>query len=175
MRAIRTQADRAGRRGRGLALASTLGLLVLVGLVLIASPASTRMAAPAAVGDAGCQSCGLFGRYAQTLDQSELEVGAIANGIVLYFAASDPDRVVDLQRFAFEREKLHRTTSCSKGLDGLCDGCRERTVRIRGSYLDVANSARGVFTILVSDDPDVVGTLHEMASEIALHNDVRGS
>jgi hypothetical protein len=124
---------------------------------------------------ASCLACAIFCRYSEVLAEARIEVGALDNGIVLHYTADDPTQILDLQRYAYEREKLFRRLGDEKILNQLCERCRLKAKAIAGAHFETANSAHGVFSVLTSDDPAIVRALHQMGSAVTMENDVRGS
>lgn len=153
----------------------------LLGLALLAAPPAGSRSLDGHGGSCegdeqvSCISCAIFARYDAALTRAQLDVGAIPDGLVMHFTADRPEIVVDLQRFAFERQRLHGQFDHPSCARQLCSECRQRMGAMRDARYEVANSAHGVFAVLTSDDAAVVNVLHDLAAEMAIRNDVRGS
>ena len=122
-----------------------------------------------------CLPCAILCKYEGVLDQTHVDVGAIRDGVVVHYHTKNPIQIVDLQRFAYERQKLHSDLGDTKTLAQFCAECLRMTERIKSARFEVANSAHGVFTVLTSDEEEIVQVLHGMAAEMALSEDVHGS
>lgn len=137
-------------------------------------PADRPRDAPASPATKNCAFCECTSRYARVLEKATREVGALANGIVVHYHSEDPETVVEIQRYAFERHKLRQTARADAKAIRLCAECRPVMIRLKGANFEVANSVNGVFSLITSSDPEVVRVLHEMASE-QTQKSVRGS
>ena len=154
--------------------------VIIVGLALLASPAWNRSLEdeqidPCQGEEIACISCVIFCRYGDVLDEAQVDIGAIPDGIIIHYTTENPVRVVDLQRYAYERKKLFGGLGDEETLNRLCEKCRHKAMQIESADFEVANSAHGVFAVLTSTDSNVVEVLHQMAAEMTLNNDVRGS
>ncbi len=136
-----------------------------------AAPSAPPSSAPASK---DCAFCACYSRFAHALEKSTREVGALSNGIVVHYHSEDPETVVEIQRFAFERNKLRQAAIADPKSIRLCGECRPKFERLRGANFEVSNSVHGVFTMITSNDLETVRILHEMASE-QTKKGVRGS
>ena len=164
----------AGRAGAVVALVVIAGMaLVSVALGEGAGPAGSggKVCAP---GSKDCAFCECYTRFARALARATREVGALHDGVVIHYRSDDPETVVELQRFGFERQKLRQAAAADSKSVRLCEPCRLVFEQIRDASFDVANSVHGVFTVITAADPDVVKILHQMASE-ETQKGVRGS
>lgn len=164
----------AGRRGVVLALMAVSGL-VMVSMALGegagTAGAGSKTCAP---GSKDCAFCECYSRFARALARATREVGALQDGVIIHYRSDDPETVVELQRFGFERQKLRQAAAADANSVRLCEPCRRVFEQIRGASFDVANSVHGVFTVITAADPEVVKILHQMASE-ETQKGVRGS
>jgi hypothetical protein len=122
-----------------------------------------------------CIACALYCRYEEALAEARVDVAALPNGIVIHYASEKPATIVELQRFAYERRKLHQQMVDAETLNRFCERCRHKTERTKGARYEVGNSAHGAFAVVTSDEDEIVRALHELAAEVTLTNDVRGS
>jgi hypothetical protein len=159
---------------------AVLALVAVSGLTMVAVAPGAGTAAESAGGKAcapgskDCAFCESYTRFARALARSTREVGALPDGVVIHYRSDDPETVVELQRFGFERQKLRQAAAAGVKSVRLCEPCRQVFARIRGASFDVANSVHGVFSVITSADPEVVKILHQMASE-ETQKGVRGS
>ena len=163
-----------GAAGAVLALAA-VSRLTIAPVALGEEPGSESAGGKAcAPGSKDCAFCESYTRFARALARSTREVGALPDGVVIHYRSDDPETVVELQRFGFERQKLRQAAAADVKSVRLCEPCRQVFERIRGASFDVANSVHGVFSVITSADPEVVKILHQMASE-ETQKGVRGS
>jgi hypothetical protein len=121
-----------------------------------------------------CTFCQCNAQFARAIERATREVGALPNGIAVHYRSEDPEMVVEIQRYAFERQKRRLAAAADPKAARLCGQCRQRLDRLRGAKFDVANSVHGVFCLITSSDPEVVRFLHEMVSA-ETPSTVRGS
>ena len=161
------------------ALATGLALLALGvgGTASEAGKSSAPAAGPnrCAKGSLECAFCASFARHAAALGRATREVGALPNGVVILYRCDSPETVVELQRYAFEKQKLREKLAASPEAVKLCETCGALLDKLKGATFEVANSVHGVFTLITSSDPDVVRELHKLASEETQAKGVRGS
>ncbi len=159
-------------------MAVATAVAVMVG---VARPQDTAGGPPENPGEKGaahageCDFCASYARHAGAMGGATREVGALPNGVVIHLRCDRPEAVVELQQYTFEKQKLReeywkRPQSCKA-----CPACRELLGRLKGASFEVANSVHGVFTIITSDDQNVVRALHELASQETKEKGVRGS
>jgi len=148
-------------RGFGLAVAS---LALVTGVMPARSGEPSGAKAPAGKKAEECTFCECYAHFARALERATREVGALPNGIVVHYHSEEPETVVEIQRFAFERQKRRLAATADPKAARLCGQCRPRFERLRGASYEVANSVHGVFSLITSSDPEVVRILHEMVS-----------
>jgi hypothetical protein len=102
-------------------------------------------------------------------------VGALPNGVVILYRADDPETIVLLQRYAFEKQHIRRDLSANPADVRLCEECGALWDQLKGATFEVANSVHGVFTLITSSDPEAVRVLHKLASQETQSKGVRGS
>jgi hypothetical protein len=134
--------------------------------VACASPAGSGETAGTYPSQGGkdCAFCECYSRFARAIERATREVGALPNGIAVHYRSEDPETVVEIQRYAFERQKRRVAAAADPKTARLCGECRPKFERIRGATFHVANSVHGVFCLITSTDPEVVRVLHEMVS-----------
>jgi len=118
--------------------------------------------------------CACFNQHADALKRATREVGALPNGVVILYRAEDPETIVHLQRYAFEKQRLRRQLQSSPAQVKLCEDCGALWDRLKGATFEVANSVHGAFTLITSTDPEAVRALHKLASQ-ETQKGVRGS
>lgn len=127
-------------------------------------------------GSAECVFCDSYSRHIGAIRQATREVGALPNGLVIHLRCDRPEAVVELQQYAFEKQKLRRLVAEESTAVSLCSECCSLLRRLHGAAFEVANSVHGVFTLITSQDPRVVRVLHRIAAEeVRLEEGVRGS
>ncbi len=149
-----------------------------LGLVLAASSVpvgSSRAMAPARAPCPvmpECASCRLYCRFVEALAEARLDVGTLPAGIVIHLSADDPEVVEGLRRYAYARRDLR---AMSDALLAWCSGCRARRQAMAAATYTLAESVHGVFTLVTSTDAGVVEALHDIAAELVLEGDLRGT
>jgi hypothetical protein len=128
-----------------------------------------------AQGSLECVFCASFNRHGEALTHATREVGALPNGVVILYRCEDPEIVVHLQRYAFEKQKIRQQLAVDPGQLRVCEGCGALWDKLKGATFEVANSVHGVFTLITSSDPEAVRVLHKLASEETQGKGVRGS
>lgn len=137
-----------------------------------------RLESPADSGAARaseCVFCASYARHASAMHGATREVGALPNGVVIHLRCDSPEAVVELQKYTFEKQTLRAQYWAREQDMKTCHGCRDLLARLKGAHFEVANSVHGVFTIITSNDPNVVRALHELASQETKEKGVRGS
>jgi len=126
-------------------------------------------------GSLECVFCACYNQHADALKRATREVGALPNGVVILYRAEDPETIVHLQRYAFEKQRLRRQLQSDPAGVKLCKDCGTLWDQLKGATFEVANSVHGAFTLITSTDPDAVRVLHKLASQETQHKGVRGS
>jgi hypothetical protein len=134
-------------------------------------PQSPRCAS----GSLECVFCASYARHSEALKRATREVGALPNGVVILYRADDPETVVLLQRYAFEKQRIRQELLVNPTGVQLCQDCGAMWDRLKGATFEVANSVHGVFTMITSTDPEAVRFLHKLASQETQSKGVRGS
>lgn len=162
-----------------LALAGwSVAVVALAGSQVAASSehASADKGKSCTAGSAECVFCDSYARHIGAIRQATREVGALPNGLVIHLRCDSPEAVVELQQYAFEKQKLRRLVAEDSTAVSLCSQCCSLLRRLHGAAFEVANSVHGVFTLITSEDPQVVRVLHRIAAEeMRLKEGVRGS
>ena len=158
-----------------LAAAAALATLALSWGVPAAGPEDKSAGPPRCqTGSLECVFCACFNQHADALKQATREVGALPNGVVILYRAEDPETIVHLQRYAFEKQRLRRQLQSDPAQVKLCQDCGALWDRLKGATFEVANSVHGAFTLITSTDPEAVRVLHKLASQ-ETQKGVRGS
>jgi hypothetical protein len=157
-------------------------LLALVGAIVLPASAPARgdeessRARASVSGSIDCVFCESYIRHAAALRLATREVGALPEGVVFHLWCDDPETVVELQQYAFEKQRLRSSYVDDPTALAVCTECSGLLNRLKGAVFEVANSVHGVFTLITSTDPEVVRVLHKVASEeMQLKKGVRGS
>jgi hypothetical protein len=158
--------------------AVAMALTIVVGLAFAGAAAGGPPEQPSAAlvqGAIKCDFCASYARHAGAMGGATREVGALPNGVVIHLRCDRPEAVVELQQYTFEKQKLREEYWKSPASHPVCPGCRDLLAQLKGASFEVANSVHGVFTIITSNDPDVVRALHKLASQETKERGVRGS
>ncbi len=126
-------------------------------------------------GSLECLFCASYTRHGEALKHATREVGALPNGVVILYRADDPETIVLLQRYGFEKQKIRRELSANPADVRLCEECGALWDKLKRATFEVANSVHGVFTLITSTDPEAVRVLHKLASQETQSKGVRGS
>ena len=158
------------------ALAATLAMTIaLAGPRATAGGPPERRGTTKVQGAIECDFCASYARHAGAMGGATREVGALPNGVVIHLRCDRPEAVVELQQYTFEKQKLREEYWKQPQSHPVCPGCRDLLTRLKGASFEVSNSVHGVFTIITSNDPNVVRALHELASQETKEEGVRGS
>ncbi len=155
-----------------------------IAALFMTAPAGTSAGGPRRESETGqhlaasmseCVFCLAYARYAEVLHLATREVAALANGVVIHLRCEQPERVLLIQQYTFEKQRLRAEYWAHKKEAKVCAACGELLDRLAGARCEVANSVHGVFTVITSDNPQTVQALHELAAQEAKEKEIRGS
>lgn len=112
----------------------------------------------------GCPVCEIWLQHQEVVLRAKQEVGQLHDGVIYFYHSNDPAVIEPLIRFAYERRNLEAALDADparrEALGRACGHLPGNTARVR---LEISTSARGIFALLRTSDPETFRILRAEA------------